>query len=56
MTRTTREPVPENHFDDAPCDGCTLGCGSLWRLRTRRGRLLRGAWCGECVMGREAMA
>lgn len=56
MTRTTREPERPNHFNDAMCDGCTLGWGSLWRLRTRRGRLRPGVWCDLCVMEKEAMA
>jgi len=54
--RVLREMAPPTWCNDGLCDGCTGGWPPLWRLRTTRGRLLRGAWCGECVMGREAMA
>ena len=53
--RVVREAVPFNVFHDNPCDGCTSGWPPLWRLRTTRGRLLAGAWCGECVLEQEAL-
>lgn len=57
MTRPTRERAPQRTtIPDDICDGCTLGCGDLWLLRTPRGRALRGRWCDDCIMEKEAMA
>ena len=54
--RVLREMAPPTWCDDGMCDNCTSAWGGLWKLRTTRGKLLRGAWCDGCVIEREAMA
>ena len=54
--RVLREPAPPTFCNDGMCDGCASAWGSLWRLRTTRGRALKGQWCNGCVMEREAAA
>ncbi len=53
--RVVRELAPpRTALRDDLCSGCTGGWPPLWRLRTPRGRVLRGEWCNGCVMEREA--
>jgi len=53
--RVTREIAPpRTRFDDDLCSGCSGGWAPLYRLRTTRGKLLRGEWCGTCIMEKEA--
>lgn len=55
--RAVRELAPpRTPLCDDLCSGCTAGWLPLYRLITPRGRALRGEWCAECVMEREAMA